>query len=181
MTTEAKLYFSSKPYVNHMGSSVSQPVSRTNKRNNKQTKTHVVIGTIKLVLLYFLLKMVYLHKGKSKYEIDPWTIISVNMNCFIRIQCWTNLEWLNIQRVTPFLTTKLKNLTNVSFKLHKNWVSLFNKHLFVIKCLTDSFDCYSYYSENHFFDLKTLRFFVPFLPATPFRGDKWHRPRICLI
>ncbi|KAL7525308.1 hypothetical protein ACHAWF_001298 [Thalassiosira exigua] len=32
MTMEANLNFTSKPYVIHMGSSVSRPVSRTHKR-----------------------------------------------------------------------------------------------------------------------------------------------------
>ena len=32
MTTEANLNFTSKPYVIHLGSSVSQPVSRTHKQ-----------------------------------------------------------------------------------------------------------------------------------------------------
>jgi hypothetical protein len=72
-----------------------------------------------------------LRKGESRYESDPWTITSVHTNGTIRIQRGTKSERLNIQRVTPFLTTKLKTVLNVSFKNDKNGLSLFKQHLLV--------------------------------------------------
>eukprot|EP00804_Cyclotella_cryptica_P020424 CCRYP_014403-RA/>CCRYP_014403-RA protein AED:0.31 eAED:0.31 QI:0/-1/0/1/-1/0/1/0/103 len=51
-----------------------------------------------------------LRKGESRYESDPWTITSVHTNGTIRIQHGTKSERLNIRRVTPFLTTKLKTV-----------------------------------------------------------------------
>eukprot|EP00804_Cyclotella_cryptica_P030879 CCRYP_018365-RA/>CCRYP_018365-RA protein AED:0.45 eAED:0.45 QI:0/0/0/1/0/0/2/0/132 len=43
---------------------------------------------------------------KSRYESDPWTIISVHTNGTTRIQHRTKSERLNIQRVTPFFNNQ---------------------------------------------------------------------------
>ncbi len=41
-------------------------------------------------------------KAESKYDNDPWTIMSVHTNGTIRVQCGTKSECLNIRRVTPY-------------------------------------------------------------------------------
>jgi hypothetical protein len=43
-----------------------------------------------------------LRKAESPYSKEPWTITTVHMNGTIRIQCKTQSERLNMQRVTPF-------------------------------------------------------------------------------
>jgi hypothetical protein len=42
-------------------------------------------------------------KAESPYSKGPWTITTVHTNGTIRIQCGTQLERLNIKRVTPFV------------------------------------------------------------------------------
>ena len=42
-----------------------------------------------------------LHKSESRYDSEPWTIMSVHTNGTIRIQCGTKSERLNIRRVKP--------------------------------------------------------------------------------
>ena len=49
-------------------------------------------GDYKVGDLVFLIKDGILHKGESKYEIDPWTTTSVHMNGTIKVQCGTKLE-----------------------------------------------------------------------------------------
>jgi hypothetical protein len=44
-----------------------------------------------------------LHKAQSPYKKEPWTITTVHTNRTIRIQHGTQLERLNIWRVTPFV------------------------------------------------------------------------------
>jgi hypothetical protein len=44
-----------------------------------------------------------LHKAESPYSKEPWTIMTVHTNGIIRIQRGTQLERLNIWRVTPFI------------------------------------------------------------------------------
>jgi hypothetical protein len=44
-----------------------------------------------------------LRKAESSYRKEPWTITTIHTNGTIRIQCETQLERLNIQRVTPFV------------------------------------------------------------------------------
>ena len=46
MTTEVNLNFTLKPYVNHLGSSVSQPVSTNPKANAILERVHQVITTM---------------------------------------------------------------------------------------------------------------------------------------
>ena len=160
MTTEANLHFTSKPYVNHLGSSVSRPVSRTHNskcetsallkqtwpvepsdidvfitnaawairstyhtvlktspgaaifgrdmlfdipflanwnkigehrqrqtdRNTEQENRSRHVWDHKLLIKYFLEKMVSSAKVKRWYESDPWTITSVHTNGTIRFQ-----------------------------------------------------------------------------------------------
>eukprot|EP00804_Cyclotella_cryptica_P025666 CCRYP_002869-RA/>CCRYP_002869-RA protein AED:0.31 eAED:0.40 QI:0/0/0/1/0/0/3/0/247 len=43
-----------------------------------------------------------LRKTESRYESDPWTIMSVHTNGTIRVQCGTKSERINIRRVTPY-------------------------------------------------------------------------------
>ena len=96
-----------------------------------------------------LIKDGILRKGESKYGSDPWTITSVHTNGTIRIQRGTKSERLNIRRVTPFLSAKIKNRINVSFTQH-NGISLFTQHLLIISLLIDSLVCYSYSREKFF-------------------------------
>jgi hypothetical protein len=42
-------------------------------------------------------------KAESPYSKEPWTITTVHTNETIRIQCGTQLERLNIRRVTLFV------------------------------------------------------------------------------
>jgi hypothetical protein len=42
-----------------------------------------------------------LHKSESRYDSEPWTIMSVHTNGTIRIQRGTKSGRLNIRRVTP--------------------------------------------------------------------------------
>jgi hypothetical protein len=42
-------------------------------------------------------------KAESPYSKEPWTITTIHTNETIRIQCRTQLERLNIRRVTPFV------------------------------------------------------------------------------
>jgi hypothetical protein len=41
-------------------------------------------------------------KAESRWQKDPWTITTVNMNGTIRIQCRNKKGRLNIRRVKPF-------------------------------------------------------------------------------
>ncbi len=41
-------------------------------------------------------------KAESIWKKDPWTITTVHTNGTIRIQCGTESERINTQRVTPF-------------------------------------------------------------------------------
>ena len=43
-----------------------------------------------------------LRKTESRYNGDPWTIMSVHMNGTIRVQRGTKSERVNIRRVTPY-------------------------------------------------------------------------------
>ena len=43
-----------------------------------------------------------LRKTESRYDSEPWTIMSVHINGTIRVECGSKLERLNIRRVTPF-------------------------------------------------------------------------------
>ena len=43
-----------------------------------------------------------LHKTESRYDGDPWTIMSVHTNGTIRVQCGIKSKRLNIRRVTPY-------------------------------------------------------------------------------
>eukprot|EP00804_Cyclotella_cryptica_P020176 CCRYP_010892-RB/>CCRYP_010892-RB protein AED:0.42 eAED:0.42 QI:87/-1/1/1/-1/1/1/6/149 len=45
-----------------------------------------------------------LRKTESRYESDPWTILSVHTDGTIRVQCRTKSERLNIRRVIPYFT-----------------------------------------------------------------------------
>eukprot|EP00804_Cyclotella_cryptica_P026670 CCRYP_007928-RA/>CCRYP_007928-RA protein AED:0.34 eAED:0.02 QI:0/-1/0/1/-1/0/1/0/221 len=81
--------------------------------------------------LVLLRKDGILHKGESRYESDPLTITSVHTNGTIRIQPGTKSERLTIRRVTPFLTTKLKDGLKCQFRNDKNGLSLFKQHLLV--------------------------------------------------
>jgi hypothetical protein len=40
--------------------------------------------------------------SESRYDSEPWTIMSVHTNGTIRIECRTKPERINIQRVTPY-------------------------------------------------------------------------------
>ncbi len=44
-----------------------------------------------------------LRKTESRHDSEPWTIVSVHTNGTIRVECGSELERLNIRRVTPFL------------------------------------------------------------------------------
>ncbi len=49
-----------------------------------------------------LIKDGILHKSESRYECEPWTIMSVHTNGTIRIESRTRSDRLNIRRVTPY-------------------------------------------------------------------------------
>jgi hypothetical protein len=57
----------------------------------------------KLLLLGEHVQEGILRKAESPYSKKPWTITTVHMNGTIRVQRGTQLERLNIQRVTPFV------------------------------------------------------------------------------
>ncbi len=44
-----------------------------------------------------------IREAESPYSKEPWTITTVHTNGTIRIQRGTQLERLNIRRVTPFV------------------------------------------------------------------------------
>eukprot|EP00804_Cyclotella_cryptica_P003934 CCRYP_016111-RA/>CCRYP_016111-RA protein AED:0.42 eAED:0.42 QI:0/-1/0/1/-1/0/1/0/116 len=82
-----------------------QTDQNTTRKNCSRRDWYYKVGDLVL-----LIKDGILCKGKSRYETDPWTISSVHMNDTSRVQCGTKLERLNIRRVTPFLTIKLKTI-----------------------------------------------------------------------
>jgi hypothetical protein len=70
----------------------------TARKNSKQVDYDYKVGNKVL-----LTQEGILHKAESPYSKEPWTITTVHMNGTIRIQCGTQSEKLNIQRVTPFV------------------------------------------------------------------------------
>ena len=105
----------------------------------------------------------------SKHHPTSWTITSVHMNDTIRIQCGTKSEWLNIQRVTPFLTTKLKTVW-IWVSNYKKWNLSLHSTLTHNNIFNRLFSLLYLLSWEPIFDLKTLRSFIPFLTDTPFVG-----------
>jgi hypothetical protein len=77
--------------------SQSQTDRNTARGNNTQIDWEYQPGD--KVLLH---KDGILHKSKSWYESDPWTITSVHTNGTIRVQRGTKSERLNIRRVHPY-------------------------------------------------------------------------------
>ena len=43
-----------------------------------------------------------LRKTESRYDSEPWTIMSIHTNGTIRVERGSKLERINIRRVTPF-------------------------------------------------------------------------------
>jgi hypothetical protein len=70
----------------------------TARKNNKQVDYDYKVGNKVLLTQEGILR-----KAESPYSKQPWTITTVHMNGTIRIQCRTQSERLNIQRVTPFV------------------------------------------------------------------------------
>ena len=70
----------------------------TARKNSKQVNYDYKVGNKVLLTQEGILR-----KAESPYSKEPWTIMTVHTNGNIRIQCGTQLERLNIQRVTPFV------------------------------------------------------------------------------
>jgi hypothetical protein len=67
-------------------------------KNSKQVDYDYKVGNKVLLTQEGILR-----KAENPYSKEPWTITTVHMNGTIRIQCGTQLERLNIRRVTPFV------------------------------------------------------------------------------
>jgi hypothetical protein len=67
-------------------------------KNSKQVDYDYKVGNKVLLTQEGILR-----KAESPYSKKPWTIMTVHTNGTIRIQCRTQSERLNIQRVTPFV------------------------------------------------------------------------------
>jgi hypothetical protein len=70
----------------------------TAHKNSKQVDYDNKVGNKVLLTQESILP-----KAESPYSKEPWTITTVHTNGTIRIQCRTQLERLNIWRVTPFV------------------------------------------------------------------------------
>jgi hypothetical protein len=70
---------------------------RSNTRENSKRVDYVYKVGDKVLIR----KDGILHKAESIWR-NPWTITTVHSNETIRIQCGTESEIINIQRVTPF-------------------------------------------------------------------------------
>jgi hypothetical protein len=68
----------------------------TARKNSKQVDYDYKVGNKVL-----LIQEGILCKAESPYSKEPWTITTVHTNGSIRMQCGTQLERLNIWRVTP--------------------------------------------------------------------------------
>jgi hypothetical protein len=66
--------------------------------NSKQVDYDYKVGNKALVSQEGILR-----KAESPYSKEPWTITTVHTNGTIRIQCRTQSEIINIQRVIPFI------------------------------------------------------------------------------
>jgi hypothetical protein len=66
------------------------------RKNSKQVDYEYKIGNEVLLTQEGILR-----KAESPYSKEPWTITTIHTNGTIRIQCRTQLERLNIRRVTP--------------------------------------------------------------------------------
>jgi hypothetical protein len=70
----------------------------TARKNSKQVDYDYKVGNKVLLTQEGILR-----KAESPYSKEPWTITTVHKNVTIRIQCRTQLERLNIRRVTPIV------------------------------------------------------------------------------
>jgi hypothetical protein len=70
----------------------------TARKSSKQVNYHYKVGNKVLLTQEGILR-----KAESPYSKEPWTIMTVHTNGTIRIQRGTQLERLNIRRVTPFV------------------------------------------------------------------------------
>jgi hypothetical protein len=70
----------------------------TARINSKQFDYDYKVGNKVLVTQEGILR-----KAESPYSKEPWTIMTVHTNGTIRIQCGTQSERINIQRVIPFI------------------------------------------------------------------------------
>jgi hypothetical protein len=73
-------------------------------KNSKQVNCDYKVGNKVL-----LTQECILCKAESPYSKKLWTIMTVHTNGTIRIQCGTQSERLNIQRVTPFVDELIRN------------------------------------------------------------------------
>jgi hypothetical protein len=89
------------PFVadwNQIGDYRQSQTDRSNKReNNKHVDYDYKVGD--KVLIH---KEGILHKAEFIWRKEPWTKTTAHTNGFIRIQCGTKSERINIRRVTPF-------------------------------------------------------------------------------
>ncbi len=70
----------------------------TARKNSKRVDYDYKIGNKVLLTQESILR-----KAECLYREEPWTIMTVHTNETIRIQCGTQSERLNIQKVTPFV------------------------------------------------------------------------------
>jgi hypothetical protein len=75
-----------------------QTILSTARKNSKEVNYDYKICNKVLLTLEGILR-----KAESPSSKEPWTITTVHVNGTIRIQCGTQLERLNIRRVTPFV------------------------------------------------------------------------------
>jgi hypothetical protein len=80
-------------------------------KNSKQADYDYIVGNKVLLTQEGILR-----KAESPYSKRPWTITTIHTNGTIRIQCGTQLERLNIWRVTPFVEEYIRN-SNYSYLL----------------------------------------------------------------
>ncbi len=74
---------------------------QTDHNTRHKNKTHVDWG-YKVGDKVLVRKDGILRKTESRYDRDPWTIMSVHMSGTIRVPCRTKSECLNIRRVTSY-------------------------------------------------------------------------------
>jgi hypothetical protein len=75
----------------------SQTDCSAERKNSKRVNYNYRVGDKVLIV-----KEGILCKAESKYGKEPWTITTVHTSGTIRVQCRSELERINIRRVTQF-------------------------------------------------------------------------------
>jgi hypothetical protein len=71
-------------------------------RGNQRENAKRIDYNYKVGVKVLLINEGILHRAKSAYGKESWTITTVHTNGTIRIQCGTKMEQLSIRRVQPF-------------------------------------------------------------------------------